>query len=632
MALMLVFGVAVAHPQDAASPASLAAVAKVCPTCKHTFAATDRFCPIDGVPLADAPAKRDRARVCPRCQRTYDSSARYCSADGAPLKTIDGAAAPPGAATAGAAAKTISQPSGSEAATTNERATVATGLTGSAYVSALRASLVAPVESRATLEATARELAERFRLERRIVAAVSFEAAHPKHKELAARLQRDLAARLSAAEMRDLELQSPNTLDAQLGWKKLLIDGGVLLDRDDDMNVRISLAVRDAARGRDQPREDFAGTLDVAAQADRSADPIVSLTEQLAAAVLQRVRRQIDSQFAEARQLARDGHKSRAVETYVRFLFATPDFDTPQADEANEYVVAALHFSVLDWLWGDPDIAIVGGHRRLPIGFRSTSGPSATSELPPAIMCLRDGSEMVLVPGGTELMGDDAGPTDSRPAHPATLKPFYIDKRETSVAQYERFVNAAGHRTPAPDEVAEPRQFSGRAAKPELRQLPVVHVDWYDATRFAQWSGKSLPTEGQWERAARGRFAPDYPRSVDVNFAKRTNARQDALVPNQLTSVFSFPTALNPHGCLNMLGNAAEWCRDWYDPSFYAGSPSHEPLGPDSGSSRVVRGGSWQTPVDELTPTRRSAMPPTQRSGAVGFRCVLNLPNGSLTR
>ncbi len=638
MAPVLVLGVAMARPQDAASPvAPAAATAKVCPTCKHTFAATDRFCPIDGVPLADAPAKRERTQVCPRCQRTYDSYARFCSVDGAPLRMTGGVAesvAP--TPTAGPAAKVASWTPTSREGATSESLAVAPGLTGSAYVAMLRASLMAPADSRGPLDAKARELAERFRVERRIAAAVHFQAADVHHKELAVRLQRHLAARLRATELRDLELVSPTVLDAGRVWKRLVIDGAVSADRDDHATVRIGLVVRDADRSDKQPAEDFVATFTGdAASADRAVEPIESVVEQLAAVVVRRVRRQIEGQFADARQLARDGQRSRAVEAYVRFLFATPDFDTPQADEANEYVAAALHFSVLDWLWGESDMAVVGGHRaarRLPLGFRATTGPSAGGELPPAIVSVRDGSEMVLVPGGVELMGDDAGPAESRPAHSVSLAPFYIDKHETSVAQYERFLNATGHRSPASDGPNELRQFTGRSAKSECKQLPVVHVDWFDATRFGQWSGKSLPTEAQWERAARGRFAADYPRSVDANFAKRVNARQEGLVPNQLMSVFSFPTALNPHGCLNMLGNAAEWCRDWYDPGSYADSPAHEPLGPASGDLRVVRGGSWQSPVDELGPARRVGIAPTGRSAAVGFRCVLNLPNAALNR
>ena len=90
-------------------------------------------------------------------------------------------------------------------------------------------------------------------------------------------------------------------------------------------------------------------------------------------------------------------------------------------------------------------------------------------------------------------------------------------------------------------------------------------------------------------------------------------------------SVYSLPGAISPYGCQNMLGNAAEWCRDWYDPAYYAQSTSRDPFGPDSGDKRVIRGGSWPTPLEALGPTRRSGLVPTARSSTVGFRGVLSL-------
>ena len=227
---------------------------------------------------------------------------------------------------------------------------------------------------------------------------------------------------------------------------------------------------------------------------------------------------------------------------------------------------------------------------------------------------------MVFVPAGTELMGNDAGPPEERPAHSVSLGAFYIDKLETSVGQYEQFLAAAEQRVPLPEDPAETGQWNGRTANPNCTQLPVVHVSWNDARAYAQWSGKSLPSEAQWERAARGRDQRSEVWGQESQISGQGSERKG------LMSVYSFPAALSPAGCQNMLGNVAEWCRDWYDPAAYARSSTDEPLGPDAGELRVVRGGSWRTPLDQLGPTRRTGLSPTSRSSTVGFRCVLRLP------
>jgi formylglycine-generating enzyme required for sulfatase activity len=436
-----------------------------------------------------------------------------------------------------------------------------------------------------------------------------------------------------------------------------LIDLSIARTGESNPRIKMDLALRDiafvkSAEPQDElppdneigpdSREEISGTLigEIISQSGLFAGTLDSVTME----IMRRLNQLVEGQFDEARRLAASGLHELALEESIRFLFLTPEFDLPQAEEANQQVIASLGFSILDWLWGEPEMAVVESGmkpRRLPLGFRRAPGESSNGELPRTIICLRDGSEMVLIPGGTELMGNESGNEDARPAHPVALSPYYIDKFETSVAQYERFIAAMAHRVPQPDDPSHGSQWEGRAAKKEKAGMPVVYVNWHDARAYAQWAGKSLPTEAQWERAARGGFDPDYPQSLDPAFDRHVNARpgEDSKFRSQnsgsarsggdlgqLVSVYSFPTALTPFGCQNMLGNVAEWCRDWHDPTYYASGPADDPLGPDQGDKRVVRGGSWQTSLHLLGPAVRDAEKPAVRSAAIGFRCVLNLP------
>jgi len=650
--IALLLGGKLARAQESLKVASAAeAAGRVCPTCKHTFPAGDRFCPVDGVPLAESDAVRPDARVCPRCKRRFASSARFCSHDGAPL--VNDAPEPPASKHAATAdpAKSTRPPTAAGAASATTSTAPATSanetgptpeglrLSGSAYVSGLRAALLATDgDARADWDARLNDLAERFRLDRCIVLSVQFEASEPELRAVAAALEAAVTEQLRAVAVRDVEIVPAQTVASAIAWKRVQLKGRIAR-AESARQINVSLALGECG---DEPAplsdDRTLELLQSAAAPVANGPAILAEAERIVQDAARWLAQRRAEQFADGRRFARQGQKSRAVEEYLRFLFTTADFATPQAEQANQFVVEALKFSPLDWLWGEPDVAVVRGGsptRRLPLGFRAAPGDASANAgsraLPHTIVSLADGVEMVLVPGGTERMGNDSGPANERPSHAVTLGSFYIDRLETSVAAYARFVAATGHRVPQADDVSEPSQWERRRARAGAVQLPVVHVSWHDAVVYAQWSGKSLPSEAQWERAARGSFAADYPRSRDAQFARHVNAGRgrNGSFPLPLTSIFSFPATLSPFGCQNMLGNVAEWCRDWFDPDYYAGSPTDEPLGPGSGELRVVRGGSWRTPANDLSPSRRDALAPTARVGTVGFRCVLNLPAGN---
>jgi formylglycine-generating enzyme required for sulfatase activity len=221
---------------------------------------------------------------------------------------------------------------------------------------------------------------------------------------------------------------------------------------------------------------------------------------------------------------------------------------------------------------------------------------------------------MVYVPAGGGLQGSEKGPSGSRPAHAVFLDAYYIDVHEVTVGQYENYRQAQRDaKKPVP---VEPRH--------ELTndRAPVVGVNWRDAWLYSQWAGKELPTEAQWERAARGAEGFDHPWGNGVPIWTRPRT------PTQLDAIGSFAGDRSPYGIFDLAGNAREWCSDWYSEGYYRelaeGKPAvvRNPTGPRTSRGtdlRVVKGGDadWKA-------WGRSGLDMTKRVGDVGFRCVLN--------
>jgi sulfatase modifying factor 1 len=221
--------------------------------------------------------------------------------------------------------------------------------------------------------------------------------------------------------------------------------------------------------------------------------------------------------------------------------------------------------------------------------------------------------EMVLVEGGTFVMGDTEmeGDADEQPAHEVTLKSFSIAKTETTVLQYKTFCNATGR--VFPHEMAD-----------EVNDHPMTYVSWHDAVAYTDWladkTGKNyrLPTEAEWEYAARGGNKSEghkYSggRSLDAVgwYGKNVRRRQVAL------------KRANELGIYDMSGNVWEWCKDWYGSDYYATSSKENPRGSATGSERVVRGGSFYLPGTHCRVSSRDRRSPADRYGTDGFRVVL---------
>lgn len=236
----------------------------------------------------------------------------------------------------------------------------------------------------------------------------------------------------------------------------------------------------------------------------------------------------------------------------------------------------------------------------------------------------KDGAPMVLVSEGTFIMGsqkrfpdfwsDDT--TDERPQRRIFLHSFYIDQFEVTVSQYVRFL----HETT----VEDPRYWS-QVDLSAHGNYPVVGINWMEADAYCRWFDKRLPTEAEWEKAARGMDGRRYPWGNDQPTMKLANfgqSKSEEVYNDRLKPVGSFEAGRSPYGIHDMAGNVWEWVDDWYDPSYYERSPIENPRGPVMGREKVRRGGSWIVPPDSLKAAHRSAVPPTDRHGGLGFRCA----------
>jgi formylglycine-generating enzyme required for sulfatase activity len=218
--------------------------------------------------------------------------------------------------------------------------------------------------------------------------------------------------------------------------------------------------------------------------------------------------------------------------------------------------------------------------------------------------------EMVSIPGGEFMMGNDSGDPDEAPAHSVSVAPFEIDKTEVTNAEFAAFVKATGYKTAA----EESGGGSWRDYAEGRDNYPVVKVSWADADAYCAWAGKRLPTEAEWEYAARGTDGRIYPWGNDWK-PDACNGRESGI--RSTTAVGSFAAGASPYGVLDMAGNVREWAADWYDK--YPGSSFSSPY---FKVFRVHRGGGWFDPPEDLRTTKRNAGPPETANDDLVFRCA----------
>ena len=230
---------------------------------------------------------------------------------------------------------------------------------------------------------------------------------------------------------------------------------------------------------------------------------------------------------------------------------------------------------------------------------------------------------MVYIPGGTFTMGSNFNP-DEKPKHNVTIDAFYLDKCEVTVAEFRNFCKATHY--------SMPKQPSWNN-----ENHPVVNVSWNAAQRYAKWKGKRLPTEAEWEYAARignkrlyyswGNVKPSRRRGGNIadesiraekRYWKIWKGYYDGFVYTSPVGHF-YP---NQFGLYDMTGNVCEWCSDWYDAAYYKNSPNNNPKGPVKGTHKVLRGGSWNMDPKKVLTTKRFYFRPDVELDYIGFRCA----------
>jgi len=255
-----------------------------------------------------------------------------------------------------------------------------------------------------------------------------------------------------------------------------------------------------------------------------------------------------------------------------------------------------------------------------------------------------DGMVMVYIPSGEFLMGGDVDISmaecsnlivsgqckdewfeDEIPAHAVFLDDYYIDKFEVSNGQYAICVNEG---------VCDRPYLISMYEDPRYIEYPVVLINWFSANTYCEWRGARLPSEAEWEKAARGTDNRYYPwgnvfdgeltNFCDSSCSKYySNHNYDDGYDN-IAPVGSYPNGASPYGVLDMAGNVGEWVNDWYDKDYYVNSPKENPLGPSSGSSRVIRGGLYYSTGYGVGVTLRSSYGPDFKAVYYGFRCAMD--------
>lgn len=252
-------------------------------------------------------------------------------------------------------------------------------------------------------------------------------------------------------------------------------------------------------------------------------------------------------------------------------------------------------------------------------------GPVAGAELAKAATG-KDGAPMVLIPAGEFLMGTSIslrdGGRDEYPERRIFLDAFYMDTYEVTSGRYLEFIKATGHRLPEHPRDKTLTLWKGATVPDAFKDHPVVNVDWFDAAAYCAWAGRRLPTETEWERAARGTSGRRFPWGNTEPTRTLANYLNQWRNGAGLEPVGSHPQGASQEGVQDLQGNVWEWVADWYDLHSYAKGPTRNPKGPAEGTLKVVRGSGWESEAPLLRSAHRLSSDPMNRNHSLGFRCA----------
>jgi formylglycine-generating enzyme required for sulfatase activity len=231
-----------------------------------------------------------------------------------------------------------------------------------------------------------------------------------------------------------------------------------------------------------------------------------------------------------------------------------------------------------------------------------------------------DGMQLIFIPEGVFTMGDGSGNADESPEHEIYLNAFWIDQTEITNKQYEACVQAGE----CPEALsvgsyARPDYYTN----PQYANYPVIYINYLQAQAYCSWTERRLPTEAEWEKAARGTDGRIYPWGNTAPNPDLLNFNRNV---GDTSAVGSYPNGASPYGVMDMAGNVSEWVADWYDPKYYIGSLRLNPPGPVTGIERVLRGGNWEdTEISRIRVVDRIPRLPQARSErSIGFRCAVS--------
>lgn len=290
--------------------------------------------------------------------------------------------------------------------------------------------------------------------------------------------------------------------------------------------------------------------------------------------------------------------------------------------------------SVQDYMEGF-GVTAQGSTGTVSAGTEPSSPPAATAKLEPRQLMQdreitgRDGAPMVLIPAGEFWMGssEGEGKEDEYPRHQVFLDAFYMDKFEVTVSRYHQFIQSTNRSKP---------EYWDQVDINVNGNLPIIGVNWHDAESYCRWAGKRLPTEAEWEKAARGKdertwpWGNQAPASWLAKFGQTSFGLTGYVLRvyvDGLESVDSYEAGKSPYGLRHMAGNAEEWVADWYEENYYRESLDRNPKGPSNGQYRVLRGGWWGTSVPFwMRSANREHRAPADRFVGLGFRCARDIP------